>query len=67
MDQFLTLEKANIGPVFNSIYIYIYAVELFSGPSLASLIVIVWAKFVLKNSACQKHYKNGVSANFLKK
>ena len=24
MDQFLTLNKANIGPVFNSIYIYIY-------------------------------------------
>ena len=28
MDQFLTLEKANVGPVFNStayyIYIYIY-------------------------------------------
>ena len=29
MDQFLTLEKANIGPVFNSTtYIYTYAVEL---------------------------------------
>ena len=28
MDQFLTLEKAKIGPVFNSTaYIYIYAAE----------------------------------------
>ena len=38
MDQFLTLEKAKIGPVSNStayIYIYICAVELLSGPSLA--------------------------------
>ena len=35
LDQFLTLEKAKIGPVFNSTaYIYIYAVELLSGPRL---------------------------------
>ena len=32
LDQILTLEKAKIGPVFNSTaYIYIYAVELLSG------------------------------------
>ena len=41
MDQFLTYKKGNLGPVFNStanmlynIYIYIYAVELLSGPRL---------------------------------
>ena len=39
MDQFLTLEKAKIGPVFNStayiyMYIYIYAVESIIWPSL---------------------------------
>ena len=46
MDQFLTLEKANIGPVFNSTaYIYIHAVVLLSGPSLAFWGVIIWAKF----------------------
>ena len=35
MDQFLTLEKAHIGPVFNSTaYIYIHAVKLLTGPRL---------------------------------
>ena len=37
MDQLLTLKRVKIGPVFNftaHIYIYIYAVELLSGPRL---------------------------------
>ena len=45
MDQFLTYKKAKIGPVFNfTAYIYICAVKLLSGPSLAILGVIIWAK-----------------------
>ena len=42
LDQFLTYKKANLGPFLNFtayiymlVYIYIYAVELLSGPSLA--------------------------------
>ena len=65
----LTLEKANIGPVFNSTaYIYIYAVRLLSGPSLGVfgsyylvqvgfLEVIIWSKFVFlayKNSGFKR-------------
>ena len=44
----------------NSIYIYIYAVELLSGPSLALLKVIIWSKFVFfyKTPIVKKHYKN---------
>ena len=62
----------NLGPSFDStayIYIYIYA----------CCGVIIWAKFgllrcyylgqvwFLQNTVCQKHYKIGVSAFFLKK
>ena len=37
---------------------YIHAVELLSVPSLASLRVIIWAKFVfLIVCVCQKNYK----------
>ena len=41
------------------ICMYICAVELLSGPSLACLNVIIWAKFVFFNSVCQKRYKHG--------
>ena len=45
--------------------IYIYAVELLSGPSLALLEVIIWSKFVFsKTPIAKKHYKIGVSALF---
>ena len=46
MDQFLTLEKAKIGPVFNYLYIYIYmhAVELKTGPRFGGLCVRNWSK-----------------------
>ena len=48
--------------------IYIYAVELLSGPSLANLIVTNWAKLVKKKHCLsKKHYKIGVSADFSKK
>ena len=49
--------------------IYIYAVVLLSGPSLAFWGVIIWAKFVFyKTLFVKKHYKIGVSALcFLKK
>ena len=52
MDQFLTLEKAKLGPVFNStayiyIYIYIYAVELNAGPRFALSSVKNWSKFLI--------------------
>ena len=47
LDQFLTYKTPNLGPVFNfTAYIYIYAVKLLSGPSLAISKVIIWAKFV---------------------
>ena len=48
------------------IYIYIYAVRLLSGPSLALLEVIIWSKFVFfsKTPIAKKHYKIGVSALF---
>ena len=50
------------------IYIYICAVELLSGPSLAFSGVIIWSKFVFLNTVCQKHYKNrGFSTCFEKK
>ena len=51
------------------IYIYIYAVELLSGPSLALLEVIIWSKFVFsKTPIAKKHYKNrGFSPFFWKK
>ena len=63
MDQFLTLEKANIGPVFNStayIYIYIYALwSYYLGHVLGFLMVTNWAMFVfLKRLFVKKHYKN---------
>ena len=40
------------------VYIYIYAVESITGPSLAVFKVNNWAKFVKNNSFCQKHYKH---------
>ena len=41
------------------IYIYISAVRLLSGPSLALLEVIIWSKFVFsKTPIAKKHYKN---------
>ena len=51
------------------IYIYIYAVRLLSGPSLALLEVIIWSKFVFsKTPIAKKHYKNrGFSPFFLEK
>ena len=51
----------------SSIYIYIYAVELLSGPSLGVLNVIIWSKFVFyKTPIVKKHYKNrGFSPFFL--
>ena len=51
------------------IYIYIYAVKLSSGPSLALLEVIIWSKFVFsKTPIAKKHYKNrGFSPFFLEK
>ena len=69
MDQFLTLEKAKIGPVFNStayiyiymacLYIYIYTVKLLTGPRLAILIVTNWATLIVTNWATSfSHYKN---------
>ena len=49
--------------------LYIYAVVLLSGPSLAFWGVIIWAKFVFyKTLFVKKHYKNrGFSTFFLKK
>ena len=74
MDQLVTSKKAHIGPAFNfigyiNIYIYIYAVVLLSGPSLAFWGVIIWAKFAFyKTLFVKKHYKNrGFSTFFLKK
>ena len=60
MDQFLTLEKAKIGPAFNSTtYIYIYAVKLLTGPSLGVSKVINWAKSkLLTGPRSFLHYKN---------
>ena len=50
-------------------YIYIYAVVLLSGPSLAFWGVIIWAKFVFyKTLFVKKHYKNrGFSTFFFEK
>ena len=50
-------------------YIYICAVRLLSGPSLALLEVIIWSKFVFsKTPIAKKHYKNrGFSPFFLEK
>ena len=46
--------------------IYIYAVVLLSGPSLAFWGVIIWAKFVfLQNTVCQKHYKHRGFSTFV--
>ena len=72
MAQIITPEMAKLGPDNNFtayIYIYIYAVELLSGPSLALLEVIIWSKFVLsKTPIAKKHYKNrGFSPFFLEK
>ena len=40
--------------------------KLLSGPSLASLSAIIWAKFAfLKTLFVKKHYKKGVSTSFV--
>ena len=49
-----------------AIYIYIYAVELLSGPSLALLEVTIWSKFVFyKTPIVKKHYKNRGFSTFV--
>ena len=62
MDQFLTLKKANIAPIFNStiyIYMYICAVKLLAGPSLRVFKVINWAKSkLLTGPRSFSHYKD---------
>ena len=53
-------------PTVQHIYIYIYAVKLLSGPSLASLSDIIWAKFaLLKTLSVKEHYKNRGFGTFL--
>ena len=42
--RFLTQTRPDFWQIFDSLYIYIYAVKLLSGPSLAILGVIIWAK-----------------------
>ena len=57
LDQFLTLETPNLGPVFNSTaYIYIYlficvffAVKLKIGPRFGGFKVKNWSKLKVKN------------------
>ena len=47
------------------IYIYIYAVELLSGPSLGVSKVIIWAKsMLLSGPSLFSHYEIGVSGDF---
>ena len=67
---------AKLGPddnftahMYTHIYIYVWAVELLSGPSLGVLNVIIWSKFVFyKTPIVKKHYKNrGFSPFFLQK
>ena len=58
LDQFLTLEKAKIGPVFNSTA-YIYVVKSIIGPSLAIFKVNNWAKSKsIIGPRSFSHYKN---------
>ena len=63
--------QTNSSPASAHIYIciYIYAVVLLSGPSLAFWGVIIWAMFAFyKTLVVKKHYKNrGFSTFFLKK
>ena len=49
MAKLLTYDGQAIDP---TAYIYIYAVELLSGPSLGFSKVIIWAKFVF-NTVCK--------------
>ena len=57
--------KGSSGPAGGCPALYIYAVELLSGPSLGFLKVIIWSKFVFyKTPIVKKHYKIGVSALF---
>ena len=66
--QFFTYKLFFAIDVAPILHIQIYAVKLFSGPSLGFSKVIIWAKFVFtKTLLAQKHYKIGVSAHFLKK
>ena len=50
----------------NTIYgtVMTYAVKLVSGPSLATLTVILWAKFDFLSCVHRKHFKLGVSTHF---
>ena len=63
--------RKQLSNIYTYIYIaiYIYAVELLSGPSLAFWGVIIWSKFVFSfNSACQKAlYKQGFQHICLKR
>ena len=71
LDQIITSKRAKLGPDNNLtayIYIYIYAVKLLSGPSLAISKVIIWAKFAfLKTLFAKNTIKIGVSALFFEK
>ena len=76
LDQFVTLETPNLGPVFNStaciyiyiyavyIYIYVYAVEFLSGPSLAFFNRHYLVQVCFLAVSVKKDYKIGVSADF---
>ena len=53
VDQFLTRKKAKLGPIFDStaymyvcMYVYIYAVELKTGPIFAFSSVKSWSNFL---------------------
>ena len=69
LDQVLTQKTPNLGPSFDSTAnIYIYAVVLLSGPSLAFWGVIIWAKFAFYKTLFVKNtIKRGFSTFFLKK
>ena len=70
LDQVLTQERLFLDQVLTlqHIYIYIYAVVLLSGPSLAFWGVIIWAKFVFYKTLFVKNtIKIGVSALFFLK
>ena len=60
LDGFSTQKRAIFGRTFNStIYIYMHAVELLTGPSLGVFNVINWAKSKLLTGPMSfSHYKN---------
>ena len=43
---YLSIDRSIYSSSYLSLYIYIYAVKLLSGPSLGFLEVIIWSKFV---------------------